>query len=317
MAKELLAKHSPADVLEDRINRALERILVSGKFNGSLDRLALQCLKGDITLPRHWRTMEGCKIDRDSNGSFKVRVLTNAWYEFLEGKVSLEGDQAVGKGFGMDTVRSLGDGHATMHDLPLRPGVLAQNGSDGAILCTPSDNSVEYAVTIYGTDVNFMPVQFTWEGTGVIQHPNIFNHIDRIHKDQLSISMLIQHSVLLTPETTTDLARMEPTEEETFYRRYRDDNLIPVETCNVIAYCKKRFLELTSDQDVLPITNITALGMAMDSLQYLAENDVTLSNQYQNAAIDLLNEELKDGHSVDEVPGLRFHGLLPRLRSHY
>jgi hypothetical protein len=57
----------------------------------------------------------------------------------------------------------------------------------------------------------------------------------------------------------------------------------------------------------------------MDSLQYLAENDISVSDGYHDRAINLLNEELKDSHSVDEIPGLRFHypGGYPNLTSHY
>jgi hypothetical protein len=304
-AKEVLASHAPADVLEDRINRAIELILINGKFNGSLDRIALQCLYGDVTLPRQWRTCEGLKIDRDNTGLFRVRVLTNGWYEFLEGKVSQEGGGSnfVQKGYGMDTVRSLGDGHAIMHDLPL----------GGNLVVTTT--ATPFTITIYGTDANYMPLTLSITSTTPVANP--FTRITRIHKDQYNAYVLIQQVTTDGSNVTTDLARMEPTEEETYYRRYRDDNLVTVPTCNVIAYVKKRHLELTSDEDVLPITNITALGWAMDSLQYMAENDVSLSGQYQAAAINLLNEELRDSHSVDEVPGLRFHGRLPHLNSHY
>ncbi len=298
-AKEILAKHAPADVLEDRINRACERILVSAKFNGSMDRVALQCLYGDLTLPRQWRTIEGVKIDRNSNGTYRVRQLTNGWYEFLEGKVSVADINR--QGYGSDVVRSLGDGHACMHDLP----------SGGTLTATTSFDG--WTVTIYGRDENFMPLVLSITNDTPVANP--FTRIDRIHKDQIGAPMLIVQTA--TDATVTELARMEPTEEETFYRRYRDDSLTSVAECNVLAYAKKRFLELTSDQDVLPITNMTALGMAMDSLQYLSENDVSLSQQYQGEAINLLNEELKDTHSTDEVPGLRFHGRFPRLNSHY
>lgn len=306
-AKEVLASHAPADVLEDRINRAIERILVSGKFNGGMDRIGLQVLYGDLTLPRQWRTIEGVKVDRNADGSYMVRQLTNGWYEFLEGKVSVTDTQR--SGFGSDTVRSLGDGHACMHDLPTGGTISILPKDVGIILVVPP-----YTVKIYGKDTNYMPTTLTLTNAAPVA-ANPFMKIDRIHKDQGPYNVTVTHTA--TDATTTTLAIMEPTEEETFYRRYRDDSLTSVASCTAVAYAKKRHLELTSDEDVLPITNITALGMAMDSLQYLAENDVSLSRQYQDSAIDLLNEELKDSHSADEIPGLRFHGLLPRLRSHY
>ena len=303
-AKELLADHSPADKLEDRIVRSIERILVSGKFNGGMARLALLCEYGDITLPRNYRTVEGVKVDRDSNGNYAVRQLTNGWYEFLPGKYSLA-DTASG-GYCMDTVRSLGDGHATMHDLPFE-GTLKKT--------VPGFSTPALPVTIYGRDENGMPTTLVLDDYA--EHANPFTKIERIHKEQSTLSVQIVHTDDDANETT--MAWMEPTEEETFYRRYREDSLLSIATANVIALVKVRFIAPTSDDDVLPITNITALGFEMDSLNYLAENDVSLSREYHAEAINLLNDELFDSHSVDEIPALRFHypGGTPRLTSHY
>jgi hypothetical protein len=304
-AKEALASHAPADLLEDRINRAHERIIIDGKFQGSLDRIAIVANYGDITLPRRYRTLEGIKIDRDSNGNYAVRTLTNSWWEFLEGKqATFESSK---QGFGMENVRSLGDGNATMHDVPL---------GDNFKLTYNSTNS--YTVTIYGRDANFMPIVLPITGNNTTV-ANPFLGIDRIHKEQTpDTSVTLDH--IAADSTVTHMAIMEPYEEETFYRRYRDDSLRGIPTAPCIAYVKWRHLETTSDDDVLRITNLTALGMEMDSLQYLAENDFTVSDAYHAAAINTLNEELRDSHSVDEVPTLKFHypgRTTPRLQSHY
>ncbi len=301
-AKEALASHAPADLLEDRINRALERIFVSGKFNGSMDRIALQSVYGDITLPRQYRTVEGVKIDRDGNGTYRVRTLTNGWYEFLEGKQSMA--DASRQGYGLGTVRSLGDGHAIMHDLPLA-GILTTSGATDEI------------ITVYGRDVDGMPLTLVF--TGSESHPNTFIKIERVHKEQTpDVAITLKHTSDAAVDTT--LAVIEPLEEETYYRRYRDDAITNVPEANALALAKWRHIETTSDNDVLRITNITALGMEMDSLQYLAENDHTVAAQYHDLAINLLNEELRDSHSVDEVPTLRFHypgQTTPHLTSHY
>jgi len=306
LAKEKLSSHSPAEVLEDRINRAIERILVDGKFNGSMDRIALQVVYGDLTLPRQYRTVEGVKIDRDANGNFKVRVLTNGWYEFLESKVTVQ-DMAR-QGYGMDTVQSRGDGWAIMHDLPL-----------GGYLNLSYTGTPDPTVTIYGRDTNFMPIQLVLNSTTAVANP--FTRIERIHTGVTPFVTTVFHAPTLfsAQSDQTTLAIIEPLEQETFYRRYHDDALSNIAACNAICYVKRRHLEYESDEDVLEITNLTALGFEMDSLQYMSENDVTLANQYHDEAIRVLNEELKDTHAVDEVPTLRFRhpGGAPRLVSHY
>ncbi len=302
IAKEKLASHAPAEVLEDRINRSIERILVDGKFNGSLDRIALQVLYGDLTLPRMYRTLEGVKIDRDANGNYRVRVLTNGWYEFLEAKVTVQ-DMAR-QGYGMDTVQSRGDAWAIMHDLPL-----------GGELQLAYTGTPDPTITIYGRDSNFMPIQLVLNNTTAVANP--FTRIERIHEGITPFVTTVNQ--IADDATVTTLAIIEPLEQETFYRRYHDDALSNVASCNAICYVKKRHLEYESDEDVLEITNLTALGFEMDSLQYMAENDVSLANEYHNEAIRVLNEELKDTHAVDEVPTLRFRhpGGTPRLVSHY
>ncbi len=305
IAKEKLVSHAPADVLEDRLNRSVERILVDGKFQGSMDRIALQVLQGDLTLPREYRTLEGVKIDRDANGNYTVRVLTNGWYEFLEAKTTVQDLNR--QGFGMDTVQSRGDGWAIMHDLPPLQGYLqlAYSGTPDPV------------VTIYGRDVNFMPIQLVLNDTTAVANP--FSRIERIHMGVTQFVTTVNYLTALFNGATTAMAIIEPLEQETFFRRYHDDSLSNVASCTAICFVKRRHIEFESDEDILPITNITALGFEMDSLQYLAENDVSLSNQYHDEAIRVLNEELKDSHAVDEVPTLRFRhpGGAPRLVSHY
>jgi hypothetical protein len=300
-AKEKLADHAPADKLEDRINRAIERILVSGKFMGGMDRIRLRATYGDITLPRRYRTVEGVKIDQDGSGNYTVRPLTNGWFEFLEGKQTLSDAQRLG--YGMDSVRSLGDGHAIMHDLP-----------DGGTLQIDTTEAI-YTVVLYGRDSIGMPLKVTLTQASP-SIANAFKRIERIHKEKTTNFVKVQHT---DGTTVTDLAIIEPDEEETFYRRYVDDAITNVAEADVYAFVKVRHIETTSDDDVLPITNITALGFEMDSIHFKAENDYSLSEQYHNDALNLLNEELKDSHSVDEIPGLRFHypGGPPRLTSHY
>lgn len=302
IAKEKLASHSPSEVLEDRINRAIERILVDGKFNGSMDRIMLQVVYGDLTLPRQYRTLEGVKIDKDANGNYRVRVLTNGWYEFLESKVTVQDMDK--HGYGMDTVQSRGDGWAIMHDLPL-----------GGSLQLSYTGSPAPTVTIYGRDSNFMPIKVTLNSTTAA--PNPFTRIERIHTGVTEFVTTVNQ--IATDSTVTTLAIIEPLEQETFYRRYHDDALSQYASLNAICYVKRRHIEYESDDDVLEITNLTALGFEMDSLQYMSENDVSLANQYHDEAIRVLNEELKDTHAVDEVPTLRFRhpGGAPRLVSHF
>ncbi len=290
-AQNALASHAPADtdILKDRINRAHERIILDGKFNGSTARIAIAAIYGDITLPRKYRTIEGVKV----NGV--VTTLTNGWYEFLEGKSDT-------MGFDMNNVRSLGDGWAIMRDLPA-----------GGVLTSTA------ALTLYGEDSFAMPLSVDLLAN--VAAANNFALITRIHNANAAVD---GSSVVLThtsdDNVDTILARIEPNESETFYRRYRLDNFVTTDTAVVEALVKRRHLELLDDNDLLFITNLTALGWAMDSIQYMVENDHTVADGYHTRAVALLNNELLDGHSNDEVPTIKIHypgGTVPRLQSFY
>jgi hypothetical protein len=96
----------------------------------------------------------------------KVFDITNHWFEFLPGH---SGDAS---SFSMNTVRDLGDGHATIRDLPMA-GVLVYD--------YPSTG--DFPLSIFGTDNMGLPVEqhFTTKGFA----PNNFVHIDRIRKSRL------------------------------------------------------------------------------------------------------------------------------------
>src|SRR6266576_5680822 len=191
-AQLALASHAPddVDILKDRINRAHERIILDGKFTGSTARIAIAAIFGDITLPRHYRTIEGVKVDG------RVTTLTNGWYEFLEGKSD-------SMGFDMNNVRSMGDGWAIMRDLPV----------GGTLVSTENLN-------LYREDAFAMPIAISLLAN--IAQANPFSTIARVNNPGASITsspVTLTH-VADDTITTTLLARIEPNETDTFYRRY-------------------------------------------------------------------------------------------------
>jgi hypothetical protein len=105
-AKEALQHRSPADRLEFRINRAEERFINSGKWNGSLHTLGLVARYGEVALPRNYKTIEGVKVDG------YVRDIVNHWYIYIPGKADTWG-------YSMGQVQDLDDGHPTMYGFPL------------------------------------------------------------------------------------------------------------------------------------------------------------------------------------------------------
>lgn len=289
-AKQELISRAPEGKLETRINRSVERILLHGKFAGSLHILALVARNGQIVLPRWYRTIEGVKV-----GGY-VYDIVNHWWLFLQGKNDFQG-------YSMRTVRDLGDGWAIMYDLPVGGNLRFAYSGDETI-----------DLTIYGTDTEGFPKTAVFNGVGT--QTNEFSHIDRIHKEESDVHVKLDH--VADDLTETPMAWMDPSEIETYYRRYLVDSLLAIEETSIQALCKLRFIPLVDDEDVLPIHNLSALELAMSACQYYDENDVTLADQYMDKSIDLLNKELGDTNA-NTIPTIRFlyAGGHPNLTSSY
>lgn len=295
-AKEALAKKAPADELEFRLNRAVERLLLNGKFSGSMQNIALTAPYGQVALPQMYRTIEGVKVDGI------VAPVANQWYQYMPGKSDF-------CGCGLELVRDLGDGHALMRDLPLL-GTLKLTYTSG----TPQ------VLTIYGTDADGLPTTIVI--TGAVPVTNPFATVTRVHKALIPVDapvgVKLVHTDVDSNETT--LCLIMPFQEETFYRRYAIDTRSSVEDLTILAICKRRHVEFTQDQDTLPFSNISALSLALDGLQMESENDVNLSRSYFSDAVGLLNAELADTNAKTDLPPFRIvhaPGGRPKFRSHY
>ncbi len=322
-AKEVLAKKSPSDGLDYRLNRVCERLLLNGKFMGSMNRLKIAAPFGQATLPRGYRTLEGAKV----NG--RVYDIANRWWDFLPGK---------GSAFGatLPTVDDLGDGHATMYiptllatapspdqtlvlpDFPVSsPGLVPL----GTITVTATGSDLPN-VHIEGRDMWEMPVTLDFTGTGVQTKANVFARISRIKKQTTAATVVVGYTApndVNYGGAVIFLAIMEATEEETYYRKYFIPTLAQQSGIAVEGFCKRRHIEFTSDADILPFTNISALGLGLDAYQAESEGDKTLANQNWDSAVTLLNTELGDANAEDQIPAIRFHypgRTTPQLTSH-
>lgn len=289
-AKLELASYAPAEKLESRINKSVERVILHGKFAGSMHTLALVARYGQIVLPRWYRTIEGVRV------SGRVRDIVNHWWRFLQGKSDYND-------FSMNTVRDLGDGWATMYALPLAGDLRLSYDGDEVI-----------DLEIYGTDTEGFPITMKFNGEDTVANP--FAHIDRIHKEESEKPIKLDH--IAADLTETPLAWMDPREDESYYRRYIDESITGTAEVAIEVLAKLRFIKFTDDEDVLPIHNISALELAMQACQYYDENDVVLANQYMNDSVALLNKELGDTNA-NTIPTIRFYyaGGQPNLTSHY
>jgi hypothetical protein len=325
-AKQYLAHKAPNDKLDYRLNRVCERYLLSGKFAGSMVRLALAVQFGQVALPQEFRTLEGAKVSNCAFGEGRVFDITNRWWRWLPGKGTALGDS-------LDVIEDFGDGEAVMAVPYLLP-TLAIPANDYRAPLTNNDprydfpagqgtfqavysGSDSYPVTIYGRDKNENPVTLVLPDKSAYANP--FARIERIHTGQIPVTIRINFTLPSPDSRVLAVAIIDGVQEETFFRRYFIPVLASQETAAIDAFVKRRHLEFTSDQDVLPFTNVGALGLGLDAYELEANGDKTGANGFWNDGIALLNAELGDMHAADEIPSIRFHypgRTGPRLTSH-
>lgn len=312
-AKEYLANKSQADQINYRLNRVCERYLLSGKFMGSMSRLKLAAPFGQVALPRGYRTLEGVKV----NG--RVYDIANRWWDFLPGKANAYGPV-------LSIVEDWGDGHATMY-VPTR--LTVPYPTDKATDFPPGQGTiaVDYSgsetltLHIEGRDGDEMPISLDFTGKQTLTNP--FARISLIRKQVTDVGMTVKFTGpndAIYGGAVTTLAIMEPDEEEAYYRKYFIPTLVQQPTVAIEGFSKRRHIEFTRDTDVLPFTNIGALGLGLDAYQAESEGDKTLANQFWADGVALLNSELGDANAADQIPAIRFHwpgNTTPKLTSHF
>lgn len=380
-AKEALSDRCPPDKLEYRLNRVCERIILNGKWVGSLQKIAITAPFGQIALPGQYRTIEGIRVQG------RALEINPKWYSWLPGFHDRTG-------FSMTSCRDLGDNYATMYELPLGgslytspPTVTITGDGSGAQAIALLDSNLmlgsggtvigsrvsavrllqpgsqythatinfsggggngaqaaailsggfitdirlmvggnltlaypgsepSLVMTITGTDINYLPITLQITGNSTVANP--FMHIDRIHTETGDVNMTLFHTD--ANGIITNLAIMGPTDEEFLVRRYMVDTLRTQSQIVVEALVKLRHREFTSDQDLLPIDNISALSLGLDALNFEDQNALDISQKYWDKAVEVLNSELGDDIGSNTSPSLRFlspGNTHPRHTSHY
>ncbi len=326
-AKEALASKCPADKLNFRLNRVVERYLLNGKFMGSMLRLAVQVQFGQVALAQQFRTLEGAKVSAQPFGNEgRVFDITNRWWRYLPGKGGVHSTT-------LQVIEDFGDGEAVMAVPYLLPQLTVPandyrfpfSGDDpkydfpagSGTFTAAYPGATDYKVTIYGRDKDENPLVLSITDRNPVANP--FARIERIHTEQIPVVIRLTYTLPAPDSRVLVVAIIDGVQEETFYRRYFIPILRQRPVAAIDAFVKKRHLEFTSDEDVLPITNITALGLGLDAYDLEANGDKTGANQYWQDGINVLNTELGDMNAADAIPALRFHypgRTKPRLTSH-
>lgn len=279
IAKEKLLNHAPESVLDERINRAEDRLLLHGKFRGTLHEIVLTAYDGVLTLPRRYGALLGAKIaDRPHD-------LAGQWFLFM----SCVADAT---GWSTDIGRRMGDNFPTFRSIA---------GSEINIyLAAEDDADDDKTMLVFDAAGNRTDLIADQSETAVAGFPV------RIVKP-ISTGAMLLYARPTDEHPFVVVGRYDAGETTPSYTRYLFSGCGEGET-SILCLCKIRHVDAVADEDPLIVENISALALAMDALQYETEADPQKAEYYMGKAVQILNQELAQGRGSREIntPRIRF-----------
>jgi len=268
------------------LNLSQERLINSGKWNGTILPVRFYSPSGMITLPRRFSSALAAKWNKEagsnypSSGPIKIR---NGWFTYLTPISDLwTASYWPRYGYNETYFDDLGDGYATFAN-PTFPTFTLKIEIEDA-------NDALNEVVIKGKDQNNNDVTLTV----MLINPSIvvsevFSRIDFFQKP------ITNGGINLYAVSGTDEEKIggyEATETTASYHRYSVPNNPSIDYLDVL--CKVRFVPCVYDTDEVIVTNLGALKNMLMSLKWEDEGDMDRSEMYFMKALQLLNGESRE-----------------------
>lgn len=313
--RQLLHQHVSPDgpntmLVPARVNELCERFFVSGKWKGMMVEVDLDATSGFVTLPRRCESILGVTVQKIPRTPF------GRWYSFLPGG---PGEVDLSAYSGPDIVVDMGDGFCTYADPSYSsfrvrvkvPNVADRNNGNYVLVKgQDSDGKVVYdsegneGVTLNLAAAENTTSQYFSKITSVLK-PATLGYLTLWAVDSLNAE--------------TQIGDYEPGETNISYRRYRVTSADNSEVPTVRALCKRRYVQVISENDDVIPGNMGALKLGLISLKYEDTNDLERATEYFTKALSLLNAELREQRG-GQFNTMRFspHGFgLNRVAKHY
>jgi len=160
-------------------------------------------------------------------------------------------------------------------------------------LLDASNNSVAISVsnTSYPWETTYPSGILMAELSGTTK--NAFRQLDAINKS-VSKGWVRIYAVNPTTAVESCVAILAPGETLPQYRRYAIPGFYNEDGSSVTILAKRKFIPIVSDDDDLIVTNLGALKMMMIAIEKEENNNLTEAQTYEDKAVDLLKEELKE-----------------------
>lgn len=268
------------------LNLAQERLINSGKWNGTILPVKFYSPNGMITLPRRFVSALAAKWNKNNgnggnaSGPIKIR---NGWFTYLTPNSDLcSASYWVRHGYNETFFNDLGDGFATFANPTYETFTL------NVEIENSSDASKE--VIIKGKDINDTDLTIRV----VLNNPNtnivhVFKSITFFQKPITSGAINLY---AISGVNEEKVGAYEATETTASYHRYAVPNEPTIDHLDVL--CKIRFVPCVYDTDEVIVSNIGALKNMLTSLRFEDEADLERSEMFFMKSLQLLNGESRE-----------------------
>jgi hypothetical protein len=285
---------------KELLNEATAQLMDRGDWVGTVQSMGICAYNGCITWPRYVGTVLGLVV-----GAQHVRPV-NGWYNFLPANPAV-----IRGGHGLCSAPNVA---IQQNFSPVFQNIVC---GDAQVVAYPSLKSdAGKTMTIYGVDENGQEV-FTKRADGTWQHGVVLTlavpfgtvalklqKITRVSREKTQGPVRCYQ--LFADGSMVDLAYYDGSEENPSYRQTlvnafkgyaccRDSKLTTVE-----ALVKMEFVPVVSDDDIVQVTNVTALKTMIQAIRKRDANDPDEAAKYEALAIRELNRQLWTKYPIEQ-----------------
>ena len=301
-----------------RFNSATEELMHEGDWPGVVDRYLFTVTSGSIVLPSFLDRAMGIQVN---NLPYAMR---SPWFEFVEYG---PGQQSDNNWLSVVIDR---DETATQVALPIGTGwqLYTKGEVDERVL------GVRPYLTVRGRKTNGRDVRSYYVGTGYIDGERLEINGDTSPYTCVGTASFDVITSIIKPvtrgyvelwanngSTSLQLATYGPKETAPSFHSYFLPTILSSNPTaqTVLVRGRKRFVPVTSDDDIVIISNVRAMSNMLMALQKAEVSDMDGYMFYKNAAIDLLKKEAKSYRGAVKAPPISFDkggsvGAIPYIR---
>jgi len=277
---------SNIDRFNSYLNLSQERLINSGKWNGTILPVRFYSPSGMITLPRRFSSALAAKWNKDTGSDYPSTGplgIRNMWFTYLTPNSDLWASASWNRyGYNEAFINDLGDGYATFAN--------PTNSTFTIKIEIENSSDALNQVVIKGKDDDNNDITLTVQLVNpIIYISQIFSKIDFFQKP-ITNGVINLYAVNGLMEER--IGSYESTETTASYHRYSIPNNPSIDYLDVL--CKIRFVPCVYDTDEVIVTNLGSLKNMLMSLKWEDEGDMERSEMYFQKALQLLNGENRE-----------------------